>query len=75
MKKYLILIDENPEEKDGSNTRARYNIYKLKKSGKTSGSDYIFSFVREIIGNSGGCGIGALGDEGIIDVVKEINLN
>ncbi|MCK5510975.1 hypothetical protein KAI65_05565 [Candidatus Parcubacteria bacterium] len=71
---FLILIDKNTEEKDGSDIKARYNIYKLKKSGKISGSDYIFSFVKEIIGNSSGCGIETLGDKGIVDVVKEINL-
>lgn len=43
---FLVLVDENSNEKNGANTRVRFNIYKLQKSGKIAGSDYIFSFIK-----------------------------
>ena len=69
---FLALIDENPKEKDHSNTRVRYAIYKLKKSGNLAGSDYIFSFIDEVIGKSRGCGIDGLGDKDIIYAIQKI---
>jgi len=69
----LVLIDENPKEKDGCNTRVRFNIYKLYMSGNIAGSDYIFSFVKEVVGESRGNGIGGLGDKDIISAIQKAN--
>ncbi len=68
----LVLIDENPNEKDGANTRVRFNIYKLQKSGEIAGSDYIFSFIEEVIGESRGCYIDMLGDKDIISAIEKV---
>lgn len=69
----LVLIDENSNEKDGSNTRVKFNIYKLKKSGEITGSDYIFSFVKTVVGESRGCGIYELGDKDIVAAIQKAN--
>lgn len=67
----LILISNNQKEEDGSNTSVIFNIYKLNKSGNIAGSDYIFSFVKEVIGDSKGCGVLELGDKDIISAIQK----
>ncbi len=69
----LVLIDENPKEEDGCNTRVRFNIYKLRTSGSIAGSDYIFSFVKEVVGESRGNSIEELGDKDIVSAIKKVN--
>lgn len=70
----LVLINENIKEKDKNNTSVVFNIYKLKKSGNIAGSDYLFSFIKEVVGDSKGCGVEKLGDKDIISVIQKANL-
>lgn len=67
----LVVINENPNEEYGNNTRVRFNIFKLKKSGEINGSDYIFSPINSFIGESRGCGIEKLGDKDLINAIKK----
>ncbi len=69
---FLIIAGKNPGEKDGADIRVMFDIYKLKSSGKLRGSDYIFSFIDSIVGESRGCGIEKLANKDISNIIQEI---
>lgn len=69
---FLIIAEKNPGEEDDANIRILFNVYQLKKSGNLVGSDYIFSLVDTVIGESRGCGVEKLVDKDIVGVIHEI---
>jgi uncharacterized protein YceK len=69
---FLIAAKENRGEKDGANTRVLFSIYKLKTSGNLKGSDYIFSLVKDVVGESRGCYIKELTDKDIVGALQKI---
>lgn len=69
---FIIIASENQGEKDGANTRAIFNIYKLGLSGEIRGSDNIFKFVKSIVGESVGCGVEELMNKDIVGILKKV---
>ena len=67
----LALIDENSGEEDGCNTRVIFSIFILKKSGNLVGSDYIFSHVKDVVGQTRGQCISYLGDKDIEYAIEQ----
>lgn len=68
----LVLIERNKNNTDPCNSNVKFNIYKLIMSGNLNKSDYIFSFIHEVMGKSNGSEIDILGDQDIIKAIEEI---
>jgi hypothetical protein len=68
---FLVTAKENPGEEDGAKTRVLFSIYKLKLAGNLRGSDYIFSLVKDVAGESRGCHIEDLANKDIISALQK----
>lgn len=68
---FLVIAKENPGEEDGTKTRVLFSIYKLKLAGNLMGSDYIFSLVKDVVGESSGCRIEDLANKDIISALQK----
>lgn len=68
---FLVIAKENPGEEDGAKTRVLFSIYKLKLAGNLRGSDYIFSLVKDVVGESRGCRIEDLANKDIINALQK----
>lgn len=68
---FLITAKENPGEVDGANVKVLFNVYILNRSGELRGSDYMFSLLNSVAGQSRGCGIQNLFDKDIISILNE----
>ncbi len=71
---FLVLSHASDNKSDGCKISVVFDIYKLKKTGHIAGSDYIFSFVKNVVGESHGSGVGATADKDILGVIRKVLL-
>lgn len=70
-KTFLIITRNNNKEPSQSKTKAIFSIYELKESGNLRGSDYIFVFIKDVLGSISGCGVDDLTNQEILEIVEK----
>ncbi len=66
-----ILVKIKMENKNGIRNYANFELYKLKKSGGTPDSDYIFSYIKAIRSRYASCDLEKFANVDVVTAIKE----